>query len=171
MPERSRLVAQRMRRGRSRLAAIGGVLALFAWRHAWRQMTRKPHAAAPAMAAAEREHERPMTAYEPTDWAIGPIAVVYAGLLALLVISCFVLVAAYPTALPDVSRNKRIAPPGPQLQTNPRSDLERFRSEERKRLETYYWFDRQNGVVHIPIEQAMKNIVQTGLPGFPKAPQ
>ncbi len=158
---------------RARLSAVGGVLALIAWKYAWRQLAQNAHAGKRAVAAAagERQHERPMTAYEPSDWDLGPVALVYAGLLALLVICCFVLIAAYPTALPDVNRSKRIAPPGPRLQTDPAGDLERFRAEERKRLETYYWVDKQKGVVHIPIEQAMKKLVDTGIPGFPKAQQ
>jgi hypothetical protein len=112
-----------------------------------------------------------MTAYEPSDWSIGPVALVYAGLIVLLVISCTVLIAAYPRALPDVSRDLRTAPPGPRLQTNPGADLQRFRAEEQKRLDTYYWVDRQKGIVHIPIEQAMKKLAETGIPGFPQAQQ
>ncbi len=116
-------------------------------------------------------HSNPATAYEPSDWDVGPVALVYAGLLALLVICCFVLIAAYPTSLPDVDRSLRSAPPGPRLQTNPGEDLQRFRAEEQKRLESYYWIDRQHGVVHIPIEQAMKKLVETGISGFPQAQQ
>ena len=115
------------------------------------------------------EPVNPLTDYERSDWPLGPVALVYAGILALLVICCFVLIAAYPTSLPDVDRSLRIAPPGPRLQTNAAADLARFRADERKRLDTYYWVDRQNGTVHIPIGVAMKKLVETGIPGFPKA--
>jgi hypothetical protein len=113
-------------------------------------------------------HNNPATAYEPSDWNVGPVALVYAGLLALLVICCFVLIAAYPTALPDADRSLRSAPPGPRLQTNPGAELQRFRAEEQKRLDTYYWVDKQKGIVHIPIDEAMKKLVQTGIADFPK---
>jgi hypothetical protein len=117
----------------------------------------------------EQRDRRATTAYEPTDWALGPVALVYAGVLALLVISCFALIAAYPTALPDVSRTNRIVPPSPRLQTDPAADLQRFRRQEERRLHTFYWIDKQKGLVHIPIEQAMKSIVHTEIVGFPKA--
>jgi hypothetical protein len=108
------------------------------------------------------------TDYERSDWDLGPVAMIYAGVLVLLVICCFVLIAAYPTALPDVARSLRIAPPGPRLQTNPAADLARFRAEEEKRLNGYFWLDRDKGLVHIPIRQAMKNLAANGIPGFPK---
>ena len=109
-----------------------------------------------------------MTAYEASDWDLGPVALVYAGVLALLVISCTVLIAAYPRSLPDANRDLHIAPPAPRLQTNPAADLAKFRTEEAKRLNGYYWADRQKGIVHIPIEEGMKKLAATGIPGFPK---
>jgi len=117
------------------------------------------------------EHATPVTDYERSDWPIGPVATVYAGIVALLVVCCFVLIAAYPTSLPDVDRSLRIEPPGPRLQTNAAGDLARFRADEQKRLDTYYWVDRQKGTVHIPIDEAMKKLVETGIPDFPRAGQ
>ncbi|MBV9071949.1 MAG: hypothetical protein JO231_24785 [Acidobacteria bacterium] len=52
----------------------------------------------------------------------------------------------------------RIAPPGPRLQTNPEADLRRLRAEEDKWLNTYHWIDKQTGIVHIPIVEAMKKL-------------
>jgi hypothetical protein len=115
--------------------------------------------------------EQPKTAFEPTDWRLGPIGLIYIGILVLLVISCFVLIAAYPTALPDAGRALRINPPGPRLQTGPEADLQRFRAEEEQRLNGYYWVDKQKGIVHIPIEQAMQKLARTGIPDFPKGQQ
>lgn len=126
----------------------------------------------PVMASTEaHQPEHPRTAFELTDWDLAPIAVIYVGLLVLLVISCFVLIAAYPSSLSDVDRTLRINPPGPRLQTDPEADLRRYRAEEDRRLNGYYWIDAQKGIAHIPIEQAMQKLVQTGIPGFPKAQQ
>lgn len=116
----------------------------------------------------EQTRTNPLVAYEPSDWSPTPVALVYAGVIVLLVVSCAVLVAAYPDSLADVGRELRISPPGPRLQTDPAADTERFRAAEQKRLDTYYWIDRQKGTVHIPIDEAMKKIVESGLPGFPK---
>jgi hypothetical protein len=165
MPDRVRSAPPRRR---ARTARLGGVVAALAWRLAWRQMTRRAPHPEPA-AAAERESERPAIAYEASDWDLGPVGIVYLGIFVLLVVSCLVIVAAYPDSLHDVSRALHIAPPGPRLQTNPAAELAAFRAQERKQLETYYWVDRQKGLVHIPIEDAMKKLVATGIPGFPKA--
>jgi hypothetical protein len=125
----------------------------------------------PARVGAEAERGNAKTAFEPTDWELAPVAAVYIGVLVLLVISCMVLIVAYPNALPDAGRTLHINPPGPRLQTNAEADLHRFRAEEEKRLNGYYWVDKQKGIVHIPIEQAMKKLAQTGIDGFPKAQQ
>ncbi len=125
----------------------------------------------PATPEADARETRPNIAYEPTDWPVAPVALIYVGVLVLLVISPLVLILGYPGALPDVGRSLRINPPGPRLQTDADSDLQRFRAEEEKRLNSYYWIDKQKGTVHIPIEQAMKKLVADGIPGFPKEQQ
>jgi hypothetical protein len=114
------------------------------------------------------QQENPSTAFEPSDWSLRPVGFIYLGIPVLLVISCFVLLAAYPSALPDVGRTLRIAPPGPRLQTNAEGDLQKFRADEERRLNTYYWMDKQKGIVHIPIDQAMKKLAASGAPGFAK---
>lgn len=141
---------------------------------AWRLLmpTDAEHSIAPTAADAQTaEPSNPNIAFEPGDWSLAPVAATYVGLLALLAISAFVLMAAYPHALPDVGRGLRIAPPGPRLQTNAPGDLWRFRADEERRLNTYYWVDKGAGLVHIPIEQAMKQLATTGIPDFPKAQQ
>lgn len=115
--------------------------------------------------------EPPKIAFEPTDWDLAPVAAVYIATLVLLVISCLVLIVAYPSALPDVSRALHINPPGPRLQVNSEADLQRFRTEEEQQLNGYYWIDKQKGIVHIPIDTAMQNLARTGIDGFPKAQQ
>jgi hypothetical protein len=151
------------------LAALGGVAAALVYR------VRRPRRSQPAREshsseapAKDVQPENPTTDFEPTDWSLWPVAVIYAGIPALLVIACFVLIAAYPNALPDVDRSLRTAPPGPRLQTDAAGDLQKFRADEERRLNTYYWMDKQKGIVHIPIEQAMKKLVASGAPGFAK---
>jgi hypothetical protein len=156
-------------RHRARKSSLGGAVAALAWGFAWRQMVRRSRQPEATVAAAQRESERPTTAYEMSDWDLGPVGIIYFGTFALLVSSCLVLIAAYPSSIRDVDRALHIAPPGARLQTNPGADLNDFRAKEQKQLESYYWVDRQKGVVHIPIEEAMKKLAQTGIAGFPKA--
>jgi hypothetical protein len=55
-------------------------------------------------------------------------------------------------------------PPEPRLQTNPRLELQEMRAEENAVLQTYGWVDREKGVARMPIDEAMKIVVQRGLP-------
>jgi hypothetical protein len=107
-------------------------------------------------------------AYEPSDWRIGAIALTLLGIFMFLVIAPLVLIVAYPGAVSDVSRKLTTIPPAPRLQTNPAQDLASFEAEQQKRLSSYYWIDKQKGVVHIPIEEAMKELAKKGIDGFPK---
>lgn len=61
----------------------------------------------------------------------------------------------------------RPAPPDPRLQTDAPADLRELRDAKERELESYGWVDRQKGVVHIPVEQAMTILVQRGLPKTP----
>ncbi len=121
------------------------------------------------MAEISQIRERnPHTDYEREDWPLKPIALIYLGTFVLLVIAPLVLLWAYPQSVSDVSRRLEIRPPAPELQVNPQQDLIRFRLSEDNKLNNYYWVDKQKGIVHIPIEQAMKKLVAQGTDGFPK---
>jgi hypothetical protein len=125
-----------------------------------------------AMARTESDPSaNPSTAFEPSDWEFKPIILIYVGILILLVVSVLVLIPAYPNALPDIDRALHINPPGPRLQTDPEADYRRFHAREEQLLNGYHWVDKRGGVVRVPIEQAMKKLAQTGIPGFPKAEQ
>jgi hypothetical protein len=108
------------------------------------------------------------TAYERSDWPLGAIGLILLGIFIILVISPLVLIAVFPTTPADVSRGLTAVPPQPQLQTDPSEDLAKFRAEEEKRLNSYYWVDKEKGIVHIPIEQAMKELAQEGIDGYPR---
>jgi hypothetical protein len=66
----------------------------------------------------------------------------------------------YPLATQQENR----LPPEPRLQTQPRQDLNDLRAHEDEILTTYGWVDRNAGVARIPIDQAMKTLVERGLP-------
>jgi hypothetical protein len=66
----------------------------------------------------------------------------------------------YPLAL---AQEKRV-PPEPRLQTDPRQDLADLRAKEDETLNSYGWVDRNAGVVHIPIDEAIKLTLARGLP-------
>jgi hypothetical protein len=117
---------------------------------------------------AEHVEDNPQTAYEKSDWPLGAIGLVLLGILAFLVIAPFALIGAFPRAVSDVSRALTVEPPQPRLQTDPSEDLAQFRREEDNRLHSYYWIDKEKGIVHIPIEQAMQALADEGIEGFPR---
>ena len=110
----------------------------------------------------------PGTAYEPSDWQVSAVAIVLAMVLGLIAMAVLVLRIVFQTAISDVDRSPIVAMPAPALQVDPARDLALLRTREDQALNTYYWADRQNGLVHIPIGQAMKQIVARGLDGFPQ---
>jgi hypothetical protein len=116
----------------------------------------------------EIKEDNPKTAYEASDWPVGLIGWLALGTFAFLVIAPLVLMWVYSSAVSDVSRRIAVEPPQPRLQVNAPQDLANFRAEEEKKLDTYYWVDKQQGTVHIPIGEAMKKLAEQGIDGFPK---
>jgi hypothetical protein len=66
----------------------------------------------------------------------------------------------YPLA---ANREAPLAAP-PRLQQFPRTDMYEFRTKEDAELNGYGWIDKNAGITHIPIDDAMKIVVQRGLP-------
>ena len=66
----------------------------------------------------------------------------------------------YPLA---VAQEQRL-PPMPRLQQFPQSELYQFRIGEEELLHGYGWMNRNTGIVHIPISEAMRLTVERGLP-------
>jgi hypothetical protein len=59
-------------------------------------------------------------------------------------------------------------PAQPQLQQDPRKDIYEFRLEEQGALTGYGWANREAGRVRLPIDQAMRRVVEQGLPSRPQ---
>src|SRR5262245_33794732 len=53
-------------------------------------------------------------------------------------------------------------PQGPRLQTQPFKDIFLLRQAENERLRSFGWVDQSAGVVHIPVEDAMRTLVDRG---------
>jgi len=120
------------------------------------------------MAELERVEVNHQTAYEQSDWRIGQTGLAFLGIFVFLVIAPVVMIAAFPRSVSDVKHSLTVQPPEPRLQTDPPEDLAQFRVAENKQLNSYYWVDKDKGIVHIPIAEAMKNVVKRGIDGFPR---
>jgi hypothetical protein len=66
----------------------------------------------------------------------------------------------YPMAAGEQDR----LPPAPRFQENPQQELQDLRAKQRALLEGYGWVKKEAGIARIPIEDAMKIVVQQGLP-------
>jgi len=116
-----------------------------------------------------------MSRHEESDVNINRVFAVAAGLAALTAAACVVVwlvfiyldrrEAASAASAPPVAEGQGLRqPPEPRLQTAPRSDLRAFRTQEDALLDGYQWVDKGAGTVRIPIGEAMKLVVQRGLP-------
>ena len=124
----------------------------------------------------ESDREAPVavnrdTRFEHSDMSVAVIAALAAVVLLYVVLTPFVLTRLYRPALSDVSRTLAIKPPGPELQLNPAADLATFRAQKEQQLNSYGWVDRDKGIAHIPIAQAMQDVAARGIADFPKAPR
>ena len=59
--------------------------------------------------------------------------------------------------------------PQPRLETNERLEINDFRLQEEKTLNSYGWTDQKAGIARIPIDRAMQLLAQRGLPTRPQA--
>lgn len=60
---------------------------------------------------------------------------------------------------PDLTK----LPPGPNLEADPHGDLLALRRSEDSILTGYGWVSKDSGIVRIPVERAMKLLVEKGL--------
>jgi len=113
--------------------------------------------------------------HEESDVNLGPILGFGAGLSAVAVFVFFLVWVLFtyfssresmrvPPQYPMAAAQGNRLPPEPRLQTNPRQDLSDLHAGEEQILGSYGWVDKNAGVVRIPIEEAMKIVVQRGLP-------
>ena len=67
---------------------------------------------------------------------------------------------AYPLAAGQQDR----LPPSPRFQENPQEELQDLRAKQKALLEGYSWVSKEGGIARIPIEDAMKMVVERGVP-------
>lgn len=112
----------------------------------------------------------PETAFEPSDVSVGALGLLAVGVVVWLGLVPYLLSLGYPDATRDAFKAPTVVPPEPRQQTHPAEDLAAFRAAKHDRLTTYGWVDQAHGVVHIPIDEAMKKIAERGLPDWPGNP-
>lgn len=115
---------------------------------------------------AEQEFDREISYRGLRIFGIGLAVLVLVSAFLMWAFSDFLrdrLVAADPPlpALPEARQPH--TPPGPRLQTEFTSDVERLRQTEEALLTGYAWVDRGADRVRIPVERAMELVVAGAL--------
>ncbi len=72
--------------------------------------------------------------------------------------------AVPPAATQAAPADEQLKWPEPRIQSAPADDMARLRAEHERVLRSYGWVDREAGVVRVPIEVAMKLVLEEGLP-------
>jgi len=107
--------------------------------------------------------------YEPADVTFGFLLTGAVGVLTAVALCAGFVIWLYP----DATQDHRLASPlpvypAPRLQASPHNDLVQFTAAELKRLNSTGWVDKQHGIVHIPIDDAMRRIAQQGIADWPR---
>ncbi len=117
------------------------------------------HLAARALAPARAEGR---------DVGFRLILLLLGGIGCALLLLIGVAYVIYPGAVTD-TRFAQPFPdfPKPSLQPSPALDWTIFYASEMQWLNGTGWIDKAAGTVHIPIDQAMRDVAGAGIPGWP----
>lgn len=114
------------------------------------------------------ESALPAPTHEPTD--VSP-STIWIGVLALIVtVVALALLVLWLFPGRTVDRTIRLPLPrypSPELQTNPREGLAKFRAAKLQQLNSTGWIDRAHGIAHIPITDAMREVATEGIADWP----
>ena len=124
----------------------------------------------------EKEIINPDVKYEAEDVSGKWMGAIGAAIVVTAIILIFLMWGFYDhlqqnyghgAPLPEAKNLERYdAPPQPDLEPNPVGSYREFRRAENEKLNDYGWVDREKGIVHIPIQQAMRQLTQQGLPAI-----
>jgi hypothetical protein len=111
----------------------------------------------------DHQHEKARD-YHDTDIRARPLVAFVVLTTIFIVVTFFGVIVFYRFMGRDVGTQPSdgrfsdlaVLPPEPRLQVVEKRSLEEQREMETKHLTSYGWVDKQAGVVHIPIDQALK---------------
>lgn len=105
--------------------------------------------------------------HEPDVSSVRPLWIIMMATLGLVLVSSLVVwlvlsSQSEPAPAPRFSETTE-KPDWPVLQQKPAEDLEVYKRAMSERMKSSGWVNREEGIVHMPVEQAMKQIVERGL--------
>ncbi len=136
----------------------------------WRKPTKSPSADNDAQPehVSSIEQKPPVEDDDPKIFNLrtfGYFAVFLVGLIGFVLIAGALLSGfMLPGKSIVITPAPTLLPPAPRLEAYPGENFPALHATQEAELNSYGWVDRQKGVVHIPIEQAMKLIAKSKLP-------
>ncbi|UCI09674.1 hypothetical protein [Mesorhizobium sp. B1-1-8] len=88
------------------------------------------------------------------------------GLLLFIALAAIGMKLAFNTKPTWLPLPANVSPENPDLQITPKQDLASLRAEADRQLKMLGWVDRNAGIAHIPIDDAMWAVVSNGLPDW-----
>jgi hypothetical protein len=93
-------------------------------------------------------------------WLVAAAVVIHIGLALLFDAFAARRVERAEPRFPLAAREEPLLPPEPRLQRFPREDILSFRTREEAVLQNYAWIDKGTGSVRIPIQDAMRLMLE-----------
>jgi hypothetical protein len=97
-------------------------------------------------------------------WLLVSAIVIHAGLGVLYQLMIQRAMETGEQPYPLAAAQEQRLPPAPRLQQFPLNERYEFRRGEESLLQNYGWMNKNAGIVHIPIAEAMRLAVERGLP-------
>ena len=85
-------------------------------------------------------------------------------LVAMLVVGIFQFFSHTYQPVESAKQNQPQIPPEPRLEVEPWQQLQSVHAREDHILSSYAWVDQKDGIVRIPIDQAIDELAKKGLP-------
>ena len=126
--------------------------------------------------ADHHKHSTPEHLHESSDIEVKPVAkymaILFAGILVVMVLMWAMMeLLEMRAAKSDVARtpvyDTARAMTEPRLQSHPVADLQTMHAHEDSLLDNYSWVDKGTNKVRVPIDVAIEQIADQGLPSVP----
>ena len=154
------------------LVAATGLIAMLPGREGRHRSGAAARAAEGPDPGAEGPAERhlPTAQHEIRDVTFRQLMMGAAGLVAFVALGVGLARWLYPAPDKSLTFQPPMSYPMPSLQNDTVADMNRFRDEQLRQLDGVYWLDRAKGVVHLPIDDAMRLVARDGIADWPKTP-
>lgn len=116
--------------------------------------------------SSSQQSDPPYEAADIDGRSITKLAIILIGIIILISFILFGLTTYFKNRQPlfisqtqEKNQKRQMPPPLPHLEEKPGVGFKELRHEKEHLLHSYGWVDKKKGIIHIPIENAMKLLV------------